>query len=77
MVTKGWEGDPSSFMGTDMKTTSCPSREKSQIRVLFVGRGDGDAQATPEQNVESKPLPACTPNFSELFFGDLKFRGRD
>lgn len=24
-----------------------------------MGRGDGDAQATPEQNEESKPLPAC------------------
>lgn len=41
-----------------------------------MGRGGGDAQATPEQNVEMKPLPACIPSFSELFFGDVKFTGR-
>lgn len=67
MVTKGWEGDPSSFMGTDMKTTSCPSREKNQIRVLFVGKGDGDAQATPEQMRRaslSLPAPLTSVNSS-------------
>lgn len=44
-----------------MKNTSPPPWERSQIWVLFAGgeeRRDGDAQTTPEQNMEIKPFPA-------------------